>query len=114
VPTRHEHGDAEVGQPHWDHYIYSCDTTDSKVAGASVEETSQALAAEAAKKNDHDKGKDKGDWVVVAPQRAVKQALAPLPVSLNEPAVLRRLRVSGKAENKDLVLEFKAAAKSAK
>jgi len=108
VPCRHEHGDKEEKQPHWDHYIYSSNATDSKVAGNSVEEEAKALEAEAAAKTPKpDPTKVEGSWVVKAGKSEAGSVLGQLPVNIVKPGAFRRLRVNGKHDNQDLLFGFK-------
>jgi hypothetical protein len=109
VPTRHEHGDKEEKKPHWDHYIFSSNTTDSKVAGATAAEMTAILTAEAKTKNKKD-GVGAGEWVVNEATLQPNTILSALRVPVVHPNEFRRLRIEGKTlDNQDLIFKFKTS-----
>jgi len=93
VPTRHQHGEEEEEDSHWDHEIYSWGTQASADAGESVEEAVERLKREAPAR-----------MRVVEGRQSPPDVLASLPVPLQKEGPLRVLHRSGTFRNYDVVL----------
>jgi len=98
IPLRHDDGNGkDDSYTNFDHTIFSASSNNKSAAGLTVEEENDRLAAEA-KANHLNK--------VEPPKRKVADALAKFPAQLAKVDSLRRLRLDGLSDNKDLLLSF--------
>lgn len=106
VPTRHDHHGTkdEKELPEWDHRIYSLNTTDHKESGQSVDELRSMLALAA------DTATEAGTLEVCEPTYSPEMMLGSLGVKIPKVACIRRKRMWGNLENKDLEFSYTPAA----
>ncbi len=106
VPTRHDHHGTkdEKELPEWDHRIYSLNTTDSNEAGRTPDEMTGLLAVAA------DTATEANTIEVVAPTYDPEMMLGSLGVKIPKLTCIRRKRLWGHLENKDLEFSYTPAA----